>query len=93
MAVALSPKPSDGPLNGQGRTVSISIRMTMSGTVGGLIKIAGRPAIEIPIQHLLPGRNRVVIPLPPGGVPPGADLRLIVRESNANSTFAVYKFG
>lgn len=92
MAVMLSPKPSDGPLNGQSPSVSITVVSGSTGTVGGIIKIAGRPPIEVPVQSFLPGQTRFRFPLPPGGVPKGSELRLLVRESNGGTTFAVYKF-
>ena len=46
MAVTLSPKPSDGPLNGKAPNATICIVTTAGGSVGGAFKIPGNRPIE-----------------------------------------------
>ena len=92
MAATLSPKPSDGPLNAQANSVTVTVSSGHSGTVYGILKLPGGARIEVPITTFFPGSTRVVIPLPRGGVPPGTQLRLLVTESTTQTTFATYTF-
>lgn len=92
MFILLSPKPSDGPLNGQDQSAQITVVMPTAGRVVGALVIPGRPTIEVPVQLLAPGTNRVVVPLPPGGTPPTAQLRLLVRGIDGSATVATYTF-
>ena len=93
MPISFSPRPSDGPLNGHANTAQITISLTnLIGRVGGIIKIPGRPAIEVATQLLRAGHNRIVIPRPPGGVPPGSQLQLKVVDSGGASSNVVYDF-
>lgn len=91
MAVSVSPSPSDGPLSAQSTSVNLTVQSPGSTTFTAVIRTP--TGNMIPIEHALlaDGTNRLVLPMPPGGVPSGSVLMLIMVEPSGTRTVVSYK--
>ena len=83
MALAVNPRPSDGPLSAKGPTIKLTVTSSGGTMTVGIRKPTGG---YLPIEYvsLAEGDNQVVLSLPPGGVPAGSTLILTIRDAGGN---------
>lgn len=90
MAVTVAPRPGDGPLKATGPTIGIAVTTTAGATVTASILTPAGDYIAVGEWALAAGRENLVVSLPPGGVPPGSKLILVVDETDGTESFVKY---
>lgn len=83
MALAVNPRPSDGPLSAKGPTIRLLVSSS-GGTLTAAIKTPSGNYHPLEYLPLAQGDNQVVLSLPPGGVPAGSTLILVIRDAGGN---------
>jgi len=92
MAIQINPAPHDGPLSAKGPSVTFTIGVTgvVWAFMSAHVTTTSGTSIRLEPKFLPGGVNQVRISLPPGGVPPGSKLRLVIREANGGKTVVEY---
>jgi hypothetical protein len=86
MAVKTSPRPSDGPLSASGPSLTIAISTTNGAFVVATVKTTTGKTIRIEQTVVSAGTTKLILRLPPGGVPPGSTLNLSINEHPGSYT-------
>ncbi len=89
MAVSFSPPPGNGTLPADGGTVSIGVTSS-GGSYAVFLRLADGSRVRLDIGTVWGGTTIVRITLPPGGLPPGATLSVVVNESSGGLAVANY---
>lgn len=91
MAVSFSPPPGTGTLPGDGGSVTITVTSTSGGSYGVFLRLKNGTRLRLDIGTVWAGANRVRVTLPPGGIPSGATLSVVVNEAGGGLSVGNYK--
>lgn len=92
MAIQISPHPNDGPLKASAPSHKFVVRVTTLTTFVAVARTPKGRLIRIKHDFLLPGINHITLHMPPGGVPPGTTMRVVMQEWSGKTTGHKYTF-